>query len=143
MGGQVPNSKVVPAGCQAFRAQIALPAGRRMRFLLDTDVLLDVALRRERFFEESAGVVTWAEGEPGQAAVAWHSLSNIAYLFRPNARGFIRDLLRFVEVPPVATDESRQAVDLPIADFEDALQVSAAIAFRASFIVTRNLRHYR
>lgn len=114
-----------------------------MRALLDTDVLLDVALRREGFFEESAGVVNWAEGEPGQAAVAWHSLSNIAYLFRPNARGFIRDLLRFVEVAPVATDEARQAVDLPIADLEDAFQVSAAIAFRASFIVTRNLRHYK
>jgi predicted nucleic acid-binding protein len=114
-----------------------------VRVLLDTDVLLDVALRRDRFFEASAAVVGWAEREPGRAAVAWHSLPNIAYLVQPDPRGFIRDLLRFVEVAPVTTHEARQALDLPMADFEDALQVAAAISFRARFVVTRNLRHYR
>lgn len=82
-----------------------------MRLLLDTDILLDVALRREAFFETSANVLRWAEAEPGQAAIAWHSLSNLAYLVRPNARAFIRDLLRFIEVAPVGTDQARQAVN--------------------------------
>jgi predicted nucleic acid-binding protein len=113
-----------------------------MRILLDTDVLLDVALRREKFFNASANVLNWAEREPGQAAIAWHSLSNLACLVRPNARGFIGDLLRFIEVAPVATDQARQAVNLPMPDFEDALHASAAVAFGASFIVTRNIRHY-
>jgi hypothetical protein len=61
-----------------------------MRLLLDTDVLLDVALRRKGFFETRAKVLRWAEAEPGQTAVAWHSLSNLACLVRPNARDFIR-----------------------------------------------------
>lgn len=42
-----------------------------MKVLLDTDILLDVALFRKEFFEASAGVFEWAEAEPGQAAVAW------------------------------------------------------------------------
>lgn len=114
-----------------------------MRVLLDTDILLDVALRRAKFLANSAAVLTWAESEPGQAAVAWHSLSNVSYLLRPDARPFIRDLLAFVEVAPTGTDAAKQAVGLPMSDFEDALQAAAALAFGASSIVTRNAKHYR
>ena len=114
-----------------------------MRVLLDTDILLDVALRRARFLANSAAALQWAEAEPGQAAVAWHSLSNISYLLRPDARPFIRDLLEFVEVPPTGTDTAKQAVGFPMNDFEDALQAAAALAFGASYIVSRNARHYR
>jgi hypothetical protein len=111
--------------------------------LLDTDVLLDVGLRRARFFGPSGAVVEWAESEPGQAAVAWHSLANVSYLLRPDARPFIRDLLEFVEVAPTGTDAAKQAVGFPMHDLEDALQAAAALAFGASYIVTRNARHYR
>ena len=114
-----------------------------MRVLLDTDVLLDVALQRARFLANSAAALRWAESEPGQAAVAWHSLSNISYLLRPDARPFIRDLLEFVEVPPTGTDAARRAVGLLMNDFEDALQAVAALAFGAAYIVTRNARHFR
>ena len=58
-----------------------------MRVLLDTDVLMDVALKREPFFAKGARVIQWAQETPGQAAVAWHSLSNIAYLVRPMHAG--------------------------------------------------------
>jgi predicted nucleic acid-binding protein len=114
-----------------------------VRILLDTDVLLDVALGRTKFLASSAAVLEWAESQPGQAAVAWHSLSNISYLLRPDARPFIRDLLHFVEVPPTGTDAARQAIALPMRDFEDALQAAAAMAFAANHIVTRNAAHYR
>ncbi len=114
-----------------------------MKILLDTDVLLDVALSRSEFFEQSARVLEWAEAEPGQAAIAWHSLSNIAYLVRPDARPFLRELLQFVEVAQVGVDYARQAVEMPMSDFEDALQVACAISFGASYIVTRNRPHYR
>lgn len=114
-----------------------------MRVLLDTDILLDVALRRDKFFAHSAAVLGWAESEPGQAAVAWHSLSNISYLLRPDARPFIRDLLEFVEVPATGTDAAKHAVGFQMKDFEDALQAAAALACGASYIVTRNTAHYR
>ena len=114
-----------------------------MKALLDTDILLDVALRRTEFFDDSAHVLDWAEAAPGHAAVAWHSLSNLAYLLRPDARPFIRGLLQFCEVASVSTDQARQALALPLRDFEDALQAVAALSFGADFIVTRNLAHYR
>lgn len=53
-----------------------------MKVLIDTDILLDVALGRTEFFDDSAAVLIWAESHPGQASVAWHSFSNIAYLLK-------------------------------------------------------------
>ena len=114
-----------------------------MKILLDTDILLDIALRREDFVLESAQVLDWAEMNVGRAAIAWHTLSNLAYLVRPNPRPFIRDLLRFTRVAPVGMDDALRAVILPMADFEDALQAASAIAFDASFIVSRNVRDYK
>ena len=93
-----------------------------MKVLLDPDILLDVALRRVEFFEDSAAVFSWAETNPGDAAVAWHSLSNLVYMVRPDGRGFIRDLLEFVEVAAVGTDDMRMALGFPMKDLEDAMQ---------------------
>jgi hypothetical protein len=114
-----------------------------MKVLLDTDLLLDVALCRTEFFTNSAVVLKWAESNPGLAAVAWHSLSNLSYLIRPNARPFIRALLEFIEIPMAGTEAAMQAVSYPMNDFEDALQAAAALAFGARFIITRNVSDYR
>jgi len=114
-----------------------------VKALIDTDVLLDVALGRRDFLAESAEVLGWAEDHPGRAAVAWHTLSNLAYLIRPHPREFIRDLLAFVEVAPVGTAEARVALTYSMADFEDALQAASAVSFGASFLVTRNTNDFR
>jgi predicted nucleic acid-binding protein len=114
-----------------------------MKVLLDTDLLLDVALRRGEFFAGSAAVLRWAESDPGRAAVAWHSLANLSYLLRPDARSFIRELLEFLEVPAAGTEAVMQALGFPMSDFEDALQAAAALAFGAIYIVTRNTADYR
>ncbi len=52
------------------------------------------------------------------------------------------DLTRFVQVAPTTTESLRYAAQLPMRDFEDALQVSAAAACGAEVIATRNLHDY-
>lgn len=113
-----------------------------MRALLDTDVLLDVALAREPHAAESVDVLRWVESGRA-AAVAWHSLTNGAYLLKGGGRPFLDRLLRLVEVVTVGTADARRALELPIADLEDAFQASAALAWRADAIVTRNVADYR
>jgi predicted nucleic acid-binding protein len=78
--------------------------------LVDTDVLIDVALDR-----------------------APHAQS----------AGELLDLVGFVDVAPASAESVRHAARLPLKDFEDALQVAAALACRAEVIATRNLRDYR
>ena len=113
-----------------------------MKVLIDTDVLIDVALRRAEFFSDSNQVMEWIESGAGQAAVAWHSLSNLAYMMT-DARGFIRDLLQFMEIAPSGVPEVLAALDLPMRDLEDALQASAAKSFEAQWVITRNVADYK
>jgi predicted nucleic acid-binding protein len=114
-----------------------------MKILIDTNILLDVALRRPEFFADSSAVLDWAELNPKQASVAWHSISNLAYIVKQDARSFIADLLTFIEVAAGDTSTVRQALAMPTKDLEDALQASAAIAFGADIIVTRDVTDFK
>jgi predicted nucleic acid-binding protein len=119
-----------------------------LKVLLDTDVLLDVALARPNYGPESRAVVEWCYHLPQTAVVAWHTISNLFYLLRAArsdsvARAFIHELMDFVDVAAGGRLEVRQALQLPLADFEDALQVAAALSAGSDFIITRNVRHYR
>ena len=115
--------------------------------LLDSDVLMDVALDRRPYSGPSSELLNRVECGPQRAFVAWHTLSNFYYLVRPahgdaDARDFISELVRFVAVAPVDTAAARYAVSLPMADFEDAMQVAAARACGAQHVVTRNVRDF-
>src|SRR6185436_15279022 len=113
-----------------------------LRILIDTDVLLDVALIREPHAEQSTAVLRWAEAG-GDAAVAWHSLANCAHLLRARGRPFLSELIQIIEVAPASTADARRALALPMADLEDAFQAAAALAWGANAIVTRNTADYR
>ena len=78
----------------------------------------------------------------GAAAVAWHSLTNCAYMLK-GGRPFLRKLLKLVEVATVGTTDAHRALTLPMSDVEDAFQSAAALAWSADFIITRNLPDYR
>ncbi len=114
-----------------------------MKVLIDTDVLLDVVLRREPFYRDSSAVLSWAEAHPGKASVAPHSLSNLAYIAKEDPRSFIAELIEFVEVATFGTDDMKAALGFPMDDLEDAMQVAASLSFGAGLIVTRNLADYR
>jgi predicted nucleic acid-binding protein len=58
-------------------------------------------------------------------------------------RDFLLDLARFVHVAPTNTESLLFAGKLDLRDFEDAMQVAAAVACQASVIATRNLRDYK
>lgn len=115
--------------------------------LLDTDVLLDIALDRLPFSVPASELLDLVEHGIEAACIAWHSVSNLYYIMRPvsgdiDARAFILELTRFVTVATTDTQGIRYAAQLPMSDFEDAMQVAAARAGGARLIVTRNLRDY-
>ena len=116
--------------------------------LLDTDVLIDVALDRAPHVDAAAELLDYLEHAPRRVFVAWHTLSNFYYLVRPvrggaAAKDFIEGLTDFVTVAPTETESLRYATSLSMRDFEDAMQVAAARACGAEFIVTRNAKDFR
>ncbi len=118
-----------------------------MIVLVDTDVLIDIALDRMPYVESSSALLDKLEQRPGTAFVAWHTLSNFYYLVTPtrgqdDTKAFLVELIRFVSVAPTTTDSLRYAAQLTMKDFEDAMQVAAALACNAEVIATRNIRDY-
>lgn len=119
-----------------------------MKILVDTDVLLDVALDRKPFVDESGAVLQWCQQTPGGALIAWHTVSNIYYILRvarsdAKGREFVSDLLGLAGVASGGTESVRHALTMRVTDFEDAMQVAAAMSGNADLIVTRNVVDYR
>lgn len=119
-----------------------------MKLLLDSDVLLDVALHRAPFVEDSRVIIAWCQLSPRSAYVAGHTIANVHYLLRPRrgdaiARSFIGDVLQFADVAQSSTASVRRALGLPMSDFEDALQSAAAVAADVQFILTRDIGDYK
>jgi len=116
--------------------------------LIDTDVLIDVALDREPFSDAASKLLDRLQTGPKRAFVAWHTLSNFYYLVAPSrggsdARAFINELTRFVAVAESGTSAIGFAAALQMTDFGEAMQVAAARACGARFVVTRNARDFR
>jgi predicted nucleic acid-binding protein len=114
-----------------------------VRVLLDTNVILDVAMRRPGLFEGSKRALEKCEVEAHEIHISWHTLSNLFYILRRDRGGektieFLRHLLSICTVAPVGHAEALRAVDYALSDFEDALQLSAAESCRADVLLTRN-----
>jgi predicted nucleic acid-binding protein len=119
-----------------------------LKALIDLNVILDVLQRREPFYESSAGVLAVAETGLVEGWVAAHSLTTLFYLLAryqsaEQARVTLTDLLTFLSVAAVDHEVIEQALNLPYPDFEDAVQMMAAVRSRVQYLVTRNVRDYR
>lgn len=117
-----------------------------MKVLLDTDVLIDIALNRDPFVVHSAKLLDAVQECTLHGFIAWHSISNIYYIcsgdFR-KVKNFISDLTEILQIPETGSSAFKIALDLPMKDLEDAMQVAAAINCKADMIATRNIKHYR
>jgi predicted nucleic acid-binding protein len=119
-----------------------------VRPILDTNVLLDVALGRPGLHEASGAVLAWCLNHPGSSLVAAHSLATFWYLIERAAgpvktREFISDLAAGMDIAGVDNSEVKRALSLPLADFEDGLIAAAAESAEATHIVTRNTTDFR
>jgi hypothetical protein len=95
----------------------------------------------------SAGVLAAAETGMIEGWVAAHSLTTLFYLLAryqsaEQARVALTDLLTFLSVAAVDHVVIEQALNLPYPDFEDAVQMMAAVRSGVQYLVTRNARDY-
>ena len=119
-----------------------------MRPLLDTNVLVDVAMRRPGLHEASGATVAWCLNNPGSGLLSVHSLATFSYLVGraagpAKAREFIADLIEGTDIARLDNAEVKRALAFPMADFEDALVAAAAESAGATHIVTRNTADFR
>jgi predicted nucleic acid-binding protein len=120
----------------------------KLRVLIDLNVILDMLQRREPFYATSAGVLACAETGQVEGLVAAHSITTLFYLIAKDrsaetARVALTELLHFLSVAAVDHTTIEQALNLPYGDFEDAVQMMAAVQAGAQYLVTRNVRDYK
>lgn len=120
----------------------------RLQVLIDLNIILDVLQAREPFYQMSASVLACVETGQIAGTIAAHSLTTLFYLLRKHhsadyARVALTDLLILVSVAAVDQDVIEQGLKLPYEDFEDAVQMMAAVQAGADYLITRNPRDYK
>ena len=120
-----------------------------MKLLIDTNVVLDVLLRREPFFRTAAEVLNLTQRDDVREYVSASAITDIYYIAnkqlkdRAAVRDLLERLLKIVSVAAVSEQEIRNALNLTWADFEDSVQYSVALLNEMDGIVTRNPSDYQ
>lgn len=120
-----------------------------MKLLIDTNVVLDVLLRREPFFGKAAEGLNLTQREDVREYVSASAITDIYYIAnkqmkdRAAVRDLLNRLLMLVSVAAVSEQEIRNALHLEWADFEDSVQYSVALLNEMDGIVTRNPGDYQ
>lgn len=119
-----------------------------MNALIDTNVILDVLMKREPFFADSVAVLDRAErGE----FVGWLCATTVTTIFflirrqlgREVAIEKLKDLSSIFATAPVNKAVIDSALEGRFRDFEDSVLNEAAVLVGADCIVTRNERDFK
>ena len=119
-----------------------------MRVLIDTNVILDVLLKRSPFYEAAIEVLKLSVREDIQEFVSASAITDIYYIAYKNMRdkAVVRELLKklllIVSVAGVSEEEIQKALELGWKDFEDSVQYSVALLNEMNRLITRNVKDY-
>jgi predicted nucleic acid-binding protein len=116
--------------------------------LLDTNIILDIALRREPHFIHASKLFDLIDEKLIKGYITATSLTDIYYIARKEksrneAKEFIFDLIKILEVLEVDKAIVQDALASDIDDFEDGVQVYAAKYNEIKTIVTRNKKDFQ
>lgn len=103
-----------------------------VRLLLDTNIIVDVALNRQPHFEDSQQVLLLVEQRQFEGYISASTFSDIYYIVRKGrGREWTRDFLIWLvsccQIGTVNDIVIRRALNANFRDFEDAIQHATAI----------------
>lgn len=117
------------------------------KVLLDTNIILDIALKREPHFADSAALFKNLDGKNIHAFITATTITDIYYISKKakdhsTAIRFISHLLEIVDVLGVNKETVLLSLQSDVADFEDAIQINAAELNDVKTIITRNVKDF-
>lgn len=119
-----------------------------MRLMIDTNILLDVLIRRGDFYDNSKAVLSLCEDRTIQGFVPASAVTDIFYITR-KALGSTEDtyrvissILNIVRILTVTNDDVLNAFQVRAKDFEDCLMATCARSNKCDGIVTRNKKDF-
>jgi predicted nucleic acid-binding protein len=114
-----------------------------VKVLIDTNIVLDIALNRKPFVEHAALLWRLAEQKEITACLSNTSITDIFYIVRKHAghekaRGFIADILDTFTLADIDEEGFREALGSDMGDFEDAVQYVICTRNGCDALATRN-----
>jgi len=119
-----------------------------MNVLIDTNVILDALMARTPWNKNAEEIILLSAAGDITACVTASSITDIYYLFRKaignsaSAREAVFKLIQIVDVIDVSAEDCERAFDLPIPDYEDAVQIACAARHKLEHIITRDAGHF-
>lgn len=119
-----------------------------MNVLIDTNIVLDVLLRREPYFEDGARICVLSERGYIYGYVSATAVTDIFYIVNKELKNkdivmeMIKEILKTVHIAAVTESNIHEALDLKWDDFEDSVQYIAGQNILAEYIITRNPKDY-
>ncbi|MGJ3248476.1 MAG: type II toxin-antitoxin system VapC family toxin [Elainellaceae cyanobacterium] len=118
-----------------------------MKILIDTNIIVDVALDRDPFFTQSEQVVLFAELKQIEGYISASTFSDLYYVVR-KTKGkdwtlqFLQRMATIFQVATVDQAVISMALTANFRDFEDAIQYGTAVINHLDAIVTRNSQDF-
>ncbi|MFO7826589.1 MAG: PIN domain-containing protein [Cyclobacterium sp.] len=117
------------------------------KVLFDTNVILDIALKRNSFFDNAVQIFGLIDQGIIQGHITAATVTDIYYISKKVkghdlALEFISNVIEIVEVIGVDKQIIVNAIKSNFKDFEDAVQVFSAASFGIETVITRNVKDF-
>jgi predicted nucleic acid-binding protein len=118
-----------------------------MKLLLDTNVILDVLMKRAEFYEKSSRVLKLCEVKKAEGFISATTVTDVFYFLRKavprdQVRDTMQTMLAIIDVAAVTKADIHKAFSYDMKDYEDAVQAACAKRIGAEYIVTRNHKDF-
>jgi predicted nucleic acid-binding protein len=114
-----------------------------MKILLDTNVILDHILAREPYANNVGKLFDMIGKDEVEAAITANSVTDIYYIISKRlgdtaAREALRNLFNLLNIVSIEGNDCISALNMPMADYEDAVVAMCASKDNMDYIVTND-----
>ncbi|MEA2042517.1 MAG: PIN domain-containing protein [Bacteroidota bacterium] len=119
------------------------------RLLIDTNIVIDLLSKREKFYDEAADLFSRADKKELELTISSLTFANTNYILTKlksakEAREILRKFKVLVELLSLDDKITELALsDSNFPDFEDGLQYYSAIENQIDVIITRNKKDFK
>ncbi len=119
-----------------------------MKLLIDTNIVMDILLKREPFFRDSYQAIHKAAQEKDICYLSTSAVTDIFYILRKSlgskeeAKKILHRLAELFIFADVLSSDVLTALSSELVDFEDAIVETIAVRGKMNYILTRNIKDF-
>jgi len=115
-----------------------------MNVLIDTNIILDILLRREPYYKDAVKINVLAENGHIRSYISASAIMDVFYIARKELKDankaidLLKNILKTIRIASVTESNIYEALDLMWDDFEDSVQYVTGKSISADYIITRD-----